>query len=279
MLTANSFFDLSSWQHPELVVPEELVWTGLKNLREYLEAQRYHEFIPALIQDGEPLKRTLVYYNGSLIEAADLTIELGDATKGGIRIYSEGQEMIGASVIMAGAILKGSRIRIGKGVLIEPTAYVKSPTIIGDQTEIRHGAYIRGHCLIGNNCVVGHTTEVKHTIFMDNAKAGHFAYLGDSILGNQVNLGAGTKLANLRFIKGNVSFFGFSKNGTDAGMGILEVIDRVLGTLLLGQHQVAHDQVVHLRTHEAPVGVFRRCNYRLTADIKRGIDQHGTAGS
>ena len=52
--------------------------------------------------------------------------------------------------------------------------------------------------------MVGHVTEVKHSIFLDGAKAGHFAYVGDSILGNQVNLGAGTKLANLRFIKGDV---------------------------------------------------------------------------
>jgi bifunctional N-acetylglucosamine-1-phosphate-uridyltransferase/glucosamine-1-phosphate-acetyltransferase GlmU-like protein len=51
---------------------------------------------------------------------------------------------------------------------------------------------------------VGHTTEVKHTIFLNDAKAGHFAYLGDSILGNNVNLGAGTKFANLRFLPGTV---------------------------------------------------------------------------
>jgi len=43
-------------------------------------------------------------------------------------------------------------------------------TIIGDQTEVRHGAYIRGNCLIGRHCVVGHVTEVKHTIFLDGAK-------------------------------------------------------------------------------------------------------------
>jgi NDP-sugar pyrophosphorylase family protein len=51
---------------------------------------------------------------------------------------------------------------------------------------------------------VGHVTEVKHSIFFNGAKAGHFAYLGDSILGNAVNLGAGTKLANLRFTGGEV---------------------------------------------------------------------------
>ena len=224
MLTAHSFFNLSSWEHPQLILPEELVWTGLKNLKQYLEAQRYHELTPALIQDGEPIKRPLVYYNGTLLEARDLTIEYGDATKGGIKVYNDGKQMIGASVIMAGAIFSGSQIRIGKGVLIEPGAYIKSPTIIGDQTEVRHGAYIRGYCLIGRNCVVGHTTEVKHSIFLDGAKAGHFAYLGDSILGNQVNLGAGTKLANLRFIKGDVSIAspeGLIKTGMRKLGGIL----------------------------------------------------------
>ena len=57
-----------------------------------------------------------------------------------------------------------------------------------------------GNCLIGNGCVVGHTTEVKTSIMLDGAKAGHFAYIGDSILGNDVNLGAGTKLANLKIV-------------------------------------------------------------------------------
>ena len=77
---------------------------------------------------------------------------------------------------------------------------IKGPTIIGNNTEVRQGAYIRGDCLIGDRCVVGHTTEVKTSIMLNDAKAGHFAYVGDSILGNHVNLGAGTKLANLKII-------------------------------------------------------------------------------
>jgi len=205
MLSAHSFFDLSSWDHPELILPADQVWTGLKNLKHYLAAQTYQELDPALIRDSEPLPRTLVYHDGSLLDPGELTIETGDATKGGVKVWRGEMQLEGASVIMAGAIFSGSKIRIGRGVLIEPGAMIKSPTIIGDGTEVRHGAYIRGDCLIGRKCVVGHVTEVKHTIFMDGAKAGHFAYLGDSILGNEVNLGAGTKLANLRFIKGDVA--------------------------------------------------------------------------
>lgn len=89
-------------------------------------------------------------------------------------------------------------ITIEQGASIEAGAYIQGPAWIGSGTQVRHGAYIRGGVLTGKNCVVGHTTEVKNALFLDGAKAGHFAYIGDSILGNEVNLGAGTKLANLR---------------------------------------------------------------------------------
>ncbi|PKK89628.1 MAG: hypothetical protein CVV64_13195 [Candidatus Wallbacteria bacterium HGW-Wallbacteria-1] len=89
--------------------------------------------------------------------------------------------------------------------VVEACAFIKGPCIIGAGSEVRHCAYVRGNVIVGRNCVVGHTTEVKNAIFMDNAKAGHFAYVGDSILGNDVNLGAGTKLANLKVIDSPVT--------------------------------------------------------------------------
>jgi NDP-sugar pyrophosphorylase family protein len=105
---------------------------------------------------------------------------------------------------MPGAFLNDNRIIIGPGTIVEPGAFIKGPTVIGCNSEIRQGAYIRGNCLIGNRCVVGHTTEIKGSIMLDGAKAGHFAYIGDSILGKDVNLGAGTKLANLKVIPGSI---------------------------------------------------------------------------
>lgn len=97
-----------------------------------------------------------------------------------------------------GATLVGEDILLGEGSVIEAGAFVKGPCVIGRDTEVRHGAYMRGNVLVGDGCVVGHATEVKGSIFLDGAKAGHFAYVGDSILGRNVNLGAGTKLANLK---------------------------------------------------------------------------------
>jgi NDP-sugar pyrophosphorylase family protein len=104
-----------------------------------------------------------------------------------------------------GVILQG-QVYISEGVTIEPTAMIQGPTYIGPGSEIRHGAYIRGTTYIGKGCVVGHTTEVKGSCFLDGAKAGHFAYVGDSILGREVNLGAGTKLANLRLQQDEVFY-------------------------------------------------------------------------
>ena len=96
-----------------------------------------------------------------------------------------------------GAVIEGD-VQVGPGSVIEPGAYIQGPCLIGANVQVRHGAYIRGHVLIGDGAVVGHATEVKGSVFLPGARAGHFAYVGDSILGRDVNLGAGTKLANLR---------------------------------------------------------------------------------
>lgn len=89
-------------------------------------------------------------------------------------------------------------ISIGKGTVVEPGAYIKGPCIIGEKCTIRHGAYIRGDLITGDGCVIGHDTEIKNAILLNEAHAAHFAYVGDTILGNKVNLGAGTKCANLK---------------------------------------------------------------------------------
>ncbi|HNV71974.1 MAG TPA: glucose-1-phosphate thymidylyltransferase, partial [Candidatus Ozemobacteraceae bacterium] len=64
--------------------------------------------------------------------------------------------------------------------------------------EIRHGAYIRGHVIIGPGCIVGHCSEINRSLMLPEAKAPHFNYVGDAILGSRVNLGAGTKISNLK---------------------------------------------------------------------------------
>lgn len=94
--------------------------------------------------------------------------------------------------------LSGDRIAIGSGSRIYPGAVIEGPVWIGRDVQIRPGAYLRPGNWIGDGCIVGTNTEVKRSIFLPGAKAPHKNYVGDSILGSGVNLGAGTILANFR---------------------------------------------------------------------------------
>ncbi|HLG20446.1 MAG TPA: hypothetical protein VI895_11610 [Bdellovibrionota bacterium] len=104
----------------------------------------------------------------------------------------------GEAVVQAGAYIVGDEIELRSGVEIEAGAWVKGPTILGEGTIVRHGAYIRGGVITGRRAIIGHASEVKSSILLNEAKAPHFAYVGDAILGNGVNLGAGTKVSNLK---------------------------------------------------------------------------------
>ncbi len=102
------------------------------------------------------------------------------------------------------SVIEGDDVVIEKGAVVEAGALVQGPTYVCAGATIRHGAYVRGQVHIGADAVVGHTTEIKGSLLLPGAKAAHFAYVGNSVLGCESNLGAGTKLANLRFDHGLV---------------------------------------------------------------------------
>lgn len=196
MLQPEDFFDLKELGPQGLFQEVEFVWDVLGRLKTYL-TETLSPNVSRLC--GDMVTKTRVLWEGEVIEDG-FVIAGGDASKGQLKVLKDGTELQGASVVCAGAVLADDRIQLGKGTVIEPGALVKGPAMIGDHTEVRQGAYMRGNCLVGNGCVVGHTTEMKSSIMLDGAKAGHFAYIGDSILGRDVNLGAGTKLANLKIV-------------------------------------------------------------------------------
>lgn len=105
------------------------------------------------------------------------------------RIIEEGGE--GYTVLSEGFL-------VGKNVKIAETATIIPPVIIGDDAEIRPGAYIRGDVYIGDGCVVGNSTELKNCILLNRVQVPHYNYVGDSILGNHSHLGAGAICSNLR---------------------------------------------------------------------------------
>jgi len=122
-----------------------------------------------------------------------------------LRSFHVGDKPVVHGKVLPGALVEGA-VYVSEGAVIEPTAYVQGPCFIGPDAEVRHGAYIRGQVYVGPRAVVGHCSEIKNSVLFDGAKAAHFAYVGDSILGRDVNLGAGTKLANLPLKRGIIRF-------------------------------------------------------------------------
>ena len=93
---------------------------------------------------------------------------------------------------------------IARSAVVAPTAYIGAPAIIGEETEVRHGAFIRGSALVGDGCVVGNSTELKNCILFDGVQAPHYNYVGDSVLGYKSHLGAGAITSNVKSDKSPV---------------------------------------------------------------------------
>ncbi|MBN1860290.1 MAG: NTP transferase domain-containing protein [Candidatus Thermoplasmatota archaeon] len=101
-------------------------------------------------------------------------------------------------------VLKGTVI-IGKDTLIRSGSYIEGPVVIGTNSKIGPNCYLRPYTMIGNFCHVGNACEVKNSIIMDHSNVPHLNYVGDSIIGQYCNLGAGTTIANLKLDKSNIS--------------------------------------------------------------------------
>lgn len=131
---------------------------------------------------------------------------------------------------------------IGEGVVIDESAKIDGKTIIGHNSTIGHAAYLRGGVLIGQNVHIGHATEVKHSIILPDTALAHLNYVGDSILGSNINLSGGATLANFRFDKKEVFIkgdgfeipTGLEKFGSIIGDGCFIGVNAVLnpGTIL-----------------------------------------------
>lgn len=89
-------------------------------------------------------------------------------------------------------------VHIGAGSRILPGTVIEGPVIIGPNSQIGPNAYIRGASSIGANCYVGNGAEIKNSIIYNNTYVSRQCYVGDSIIGNHVTLGAGTCTENHR---------------------------------------------------------------------------------
>lgn len=87
---------------------------------------------------------------------------------------------------------------VGSQTEIASSAEIIGPAIIGANCQIRHNAFIRDQVICGDGVVIGNATEVKNAILFDAVQVPHFNYVGDSILGYAVHLGAGAILSNFK---------------------------------------------------------------------------------
>jgi hypothetical protein len=173
----------------------EGVWEALPLLKKMILA-RLKPNVEGLLKRGSLVSAPTALHQGEAI--VDFAYRFDGE---GRFVCSQGDHVLeGAALILPGAYLADEEIELSPGALVEPGAMIKGPTFIGPGTEVRQGAYVRGSVFALADCVIGHATEAKNTLMLTGAKAGHFAYLGDSLLGSNVNLGAGTKLANLKML-------------------------------------------------------------------------------
>lgn len=111
--------------------------------------------------------------------------------------------------IEKGAIIKHCIINadegpvyIGKNALVMEGSCIRGPVSIGENTVVKMGAKIYGATTIGPGCIVG--GEIKNSVLFANSNKAHDGYLGDSVIGEWCNLGAGTSNSNLKNTAGNI---------------------------------------------------------------------------
>ncbi|MEM2192914.1 MAG: sugar phosphate nucleotidyltransferase [Candidatus Methanomethylicia archaeon] len=100
-------------------------------------------------------------------------------------------------------VIKGP-IYIGAGSIIKSGTYIEGPVYIGENCEIGPNTYIRPYTVLCSNVKIGSSVEVKESVIMENTKLPHLNYVGDSVICEDVNLGAGTVTANFRFDEENI---------------------------------------------------------------------------
>lgn len=119
-------------------------------------------------------------------------------------------------------------VHLGKNSIIRSGCYIQGPVFIGDNCDVGPNTFLRPYTCLCNNVDVGNAVEIKNSIIMDGTNVNHLSYVGDSVIGVNCNLGAGTNLANLRFddqhvkvtVKGKKVDSGLRKLGAIFGDGV-----------------------------------------------------------
>jgi len=126
-------------------------------------------------------------------------------------------------------VMKGP-VAIGENTVVRSGSYIIGPVIIGENCQIGPNCYIRPCTAVGDNCHIGNAVEVKNCIVMRNTNLPHHNYIGDSVIGERCNFGAGTKIANLRLDKRMVQIDGIDTGRRKLGAIIGDMVETGINT-------------------------------------------------
>jgi len=115
-------------------------------------------------------------------------------------IYFSKDTKIGKNVTIEPYVVFGSKVKIGNNVNIKSFSHlenckIENKVIIGPYARIRPGVILKEGSKVGN------FVEIKKSTLGKNSKVNHLAYIGDSMIGNSVNVGAGTITCNYDGVK------------------------------------------------------------------------------
>lgn len=89
-------------------------------------------------------------------------------------------------------------IAVHRSAMLEAGCVLKGPSIIGPNCFVAAGSYLRGGTYLADSCIIGPGSELKSSFVFHRSKLAHFNFVGDSILGADVNVEAGAVIANFR---------------------------------------------------------------------------------
>ena len=143
---------------------------------------------------------------------------------------------------------------VEEGARVEPGVVVEGPVLIRSGAHVGPNAYLRGATLLAEGVRVGNAVEIKNSVVMRETHVPHLSYVGDSVLGCEVNFGAGTTVANLRHddspvkqtVKGERVSTGRRKYGVVVGDGAKTGIHTALhpGVVLSAGARTAPNETV-----------------------------------
>lgn len=203
------------------------IFKTLEKIKPHSRNGEYYltDAIEILAKEGENIK-TYLQENASECLGVNTYDELNVVSK----LMRQGiiNELIQKGVVIVSPenIYIEEGVTIGKGTIIYPFSVIRSNVKIGERCQIGPFSHLRGGTVLEDGAAVGNFTEIKKTRLGINSKAKHLSYLGDAVIGNDVNIGAGTITANFDGVRKEQTIIG---DGASTGSGTILIAPLKMG--------------------------------------------------